>query len=131
MVKNCLEVDTYMLEVNFAKIFANTSVQTFPAELTKAADVNNLATSATQAAVNFVGNPALLGVGLVLFIVAIILILFLKRIIVNSLLGIGVWAIAYYIFNVRLPFELSLIVSAIFGLAGIGTLLILRFLGIL
>jgi hypothetical protein len=54
----------------------------------------------------------------------------LKRIIENSVLGLIVWAVAKFVFGINLPFWTSLIVSAIFGLAGIGALLLLRFLGV-
>ena len=77
------------------------------------------------------GNISLLVGAIVLIIIAVLLVLLLKRIIVNSLLGIVAWAIVKYIFGIQLPFWASLIVSAIFGLAGIGAMLILRFLRLL
>jgi len=82
----------------------------------------------------FVGDPLLLVVGVILFVVAVIILLKLKdviiKVIINSVLGIIVWAIVVFVFQIPLDFLISLIVSAIFGLAGIGVLLVLYFLGI-
>jgi len=76
------------------------------------------------------GDWKLLVVGIILIVAAIAIFMFLKNIIANSIAGIIVWAIVVYAFGIQLSFWPSLIVSAIFGLAGIGTLLILNFLGI-
>ena len=87
--------------------------------------------SETTKALPFVGEPVILGSAIILVIIAIVLVLVLKRIIVNSLLGIVAWAIIKWVFGVSLPFWASLFASALFGLAGIGTMLFLRFLGLL
>ncbi len=81
-------------------------------------------------ALSIVGNPWVLGGAIVLIVAAILLVLLLKRIIINSVLGIVVWAIVKYVFGISLPFWASLIVSVIFGLAGIGVMLALKFLGL-
>jgi hypothetical protein len=80
-------------------------------------------------ALAFSGQPWLLAGAIILVIAAIIIALVLKKIIVNSLLGIIAWGLLKLVFGVSLPFWASLIVSAIFGLAGIGVMLILRFFG--
>ncbi len=81
------------------------------------------------AAINLAGNPVVLVGGIVLVIAAILIFLFLKKIIINSVLGIAAWAILMFVFQVELPLVPSFAVSAIFGLAGIGVMLVLRFFG--
>lgn len=76
------------------------------------------------------GNWQFLLAGLVLLAAGILIFMFLKKVIVNSVLGIIVWGIAVYGFNVQLAFWPSLLISAIFGPAGIGAILILRFFNI-
>jgi hypothetical protein len=98
--------------------------------------VPNALGEGTQGAVTgvsqqFLGDPAILAAGIGLIIVAAIVFYYVKQIIVNSLLGIVAWAVLSYGLNVQLPFWASLIVSIIFGLAGVGVMLVLRFLGIL
>lgn len=84
-----------------------------------------------ETAMNFLGDPAILVIGILFIIVTVIVLYFLKKIVINSILGVIAWAILYYAFNVQLPFWASLIVSIIFGLAGLGALLVLRFLGLM
>ena len=75
-------------------------------------------------------DPVVLIIGVVLIIATVLLLLFLKKILVNSLSGLVLWAIATFVFHVDLPFYASLIVSLVFGPAGICTLMILRFMAI-
>ncbi len=93
--------------------------------------VSTAGNTAVEAAKTFAGNPGILAGGIILIIAGILVILFLKRIIVNSILGAIAWAIVNYVFQVNLPFFPSLIVSVAFGLPGIGVMLLLRFLGVL
>lgn len=97
--------------------------------------LNGLGESAAEsvggAALQLAGNPAVLVGGIVLVVAAVIVFLFLKRIIVNSILGIAAWAVLTYVFQVQLPFIPSLAISAIFGLAGIGAMLVMKFFGML
>ncbi len=86
--------------------------------------------AAGEAASFLQGNWQILLIGIALIVAAILIILLLKYIIVNSILGIIAWATIVFVFNIKLPFWVSLIVSAVFGLAGIGVLLLLKFLGI-
>jgi len=95
-------------------------------------DLNTLGAS-TSASV--VGAMPVLIVGIILIIATIVLLALLKRIIVNSILGIIAWLIVSYIFPIfglklSIPFWPSLILSILFGLAGIGSILVLAFLGI-
>jgi len=84
----------------------------------------------TTKVLSFVGEPWVLASAIIFIIIAVILAIVLKKVIINSLLGLVAWAIAWMI-GIKLPFIASLIVSAIFGLAGIGAMLLLRFLGVL
>ncbi len=77
------------------------------------------------------GNVSWLAVGIALFIAAAIVIYFLKNIVINTAVGLMGWGVLTYVFHVQLPFLASLLVSAIFGLAGLGALLVLAFLGII
>ena len=69
----------------------------------------------------------LAGIGLVAL--AIFLVFFLKRLIVNSILGLVAFLVLKFL-GVDLPFLLTLIVSILFGLAGVGTVLVLHFFGL-
>lgn len=76
------------------------------------------------------GNPWILVLA-VLFIIGTALILFfLKKIVINSVLGIAAWLILHFVFGIQLTWWISLIIAVVFGLAGIGVLLVLTFLGI-
>ena len=90
-----------------------------------------VAGQAGEAVLGFVGNPALLIGGLVLVVAAVLIFVFLKKVIVNSILGIIAWGLLTFVFGVNLPFIPSLAVSIIFGLAGIGAMLVLRFFGLI
>lgn len=77
------------------------------------------------------GNPSWLVLGIGLFIAAAIVIFFLKNIIVHTALGLIGWAILTYVFHLNLPFLASLVASAVFGLAGLGAIVVLTVLGII
>lgn len=76
------------------------------------------------------GNLLILAGAIALIVVTIALILLLKHIILNSALGAIFWAAAIYVFNINLPYWASLAISIIFGPAGLGVLLFLKFFGI-
>jgi len=76
------------------------------------------------------GNWTWLLLGVLLIVAAVVVFMFLKKIIVNSVLGLVAWALLYFVIGVKMEFMTSLIVAAIFGLAGIGVLLVLKFLGV-
>ena len=86
---------------------------------------------ATELITSLVGRPEVLAIGIALVIIAIVVLFLIKRIVINSILGLIAWAVLKYYFHVELPFMASLVVSILFGLAGVGTLLILKFFGIL
>lgn len=75
--------------------------------------------------------PFVILAGIILIIGTVFIIFFLRRIIVNSILGLIFWAIVVYGLQIPLPFIPSLVVSLILGPAGIGAMLILNALGIL
>lgn len=82
------------------------------------------------------GNWLFLVIGLILIAATIAILYFLKQIIVNSLVGVVAWAIISFVLplvglDLSLPFLPSLIVSALFGLAGIGALMVIAFLGLI
>ena len=76
------------------------------------------------------GNPTILAAGIVLIIAAVLIFVFLKKIVVNSIAGLIVWAIVSFVFHIELPFIPSLVISIVFGLAGIGALLLAKFMGL-
>ncbi len=77
------------------------------------------------------GNVGWFIAGIVLLIGAIIVWHFLKNVIANTVLGLAGWGILVYVLHIDLPFWPSLIISAIFGLAGLGAMLVLSFMGII
>lgn len=83
-----------------------------------------------KGALELAGNPAILIGGIILVIAAILIFFLLKKIIINSILGIAAWLILTFVFQVELPFIPSLAISVIFGLAGIGALLLMKFFGL-
>ena len=91
----------------------------------------DLAGKATNTAMQFAGDPTVLLGGIGLVIAAVLIFLFLKKIVINSILGVIGWAILNFAFGANLPLIPSLAVSIIFGLAGIGAMLVLRFFGML
>ena len=87
------------------------------------------ALDAAQSALPF--NPIYLIIGIALIVVTVFLLFFLKKIVVNSVLGAVIWFVSVFVFGVKLPLVPSFVVSIIFGPAGIGTMLVLSVLGLL
>tara|TARA_Y100000310_G_scaffold198498_1_gene198529 strand:+ start:117 stop:461 length:345 start_codon:yes stop_codon:yes gene_type:complete len=95
--------------------------------------VNGVGAGAEQvgnSALQLVGNPTILIGGIILIVLAIVIFYFLKKIIINSVLGVAAWLILTFVFQVDLPFIPSLAISIIFGLAGIGAMLVLKFFAV-
>ena len=88
------------------------------------------AESVGTAALQLVGNPAILAGGIILIVAAVVIFFFLKKIVINTILGIVAWLALTYVFHVELPFIPSLAISIIFGLAGIGAMLVMKFFGL-
>ncbi|MCX6801308.1 MAG: hypothetical protein NTZ73_03915 [Candidatus Diapherotrites archaeon] len=101
------------------------------AESIKWPDIGAITPGATPMGSPFADPLILLGAGIVLIIATILVLLFMKKIIVNTILGLILWSVVNFIFNANLPWLPSLVVAAIFGPAGVGVMLLLRFFGIL
>jgi hypothetical protein len=82
-------------------------------------------------AVSLAFNPTILIIGIILIIATIFILFFLKKVITNSILGAVIWGISIYFFHIELPLIPSFVISVIIGPAGIGTMLLLKFFGLL
>jgi hypothetical protein len=91
----------------------------------------DLVHTAGETAGNFAGDPTILIIGIVLIVAAVAIFVLLKKIIVNSIAGLIVFGIIKFVFGVNLPFIPTLVITAIFGLAGIGAMMVMHFLGML
>lgn len=87
--------------------------------------------AATETTKTLVFNPIYLVYALGLIILTIIFIKVLKNVIVNSVVGVVGLLFFYYVLNIKLPFLITLIVTAIFGPAGLGVMLILKVFGVM
>ncbi len=76
-------------------------------------------------------NPSVLIAGIVLIAVSIIIFFILKKLIEHAILGAISWAIAIFVFNIQLPFIPSLVISIVMGPAGLGAMLLLKFMGVI
>jgi len=68
--------------------------------------------------------------GIVLIIIAIVIFKLVKNFLLNSIFGALGFLICYFVFGIRLPILATIVVSGIFGLAGLGVMLVLRFFGV-
>ena len=90
----------------------------------------NIISQGTDKVFNLVHNPKILILGVILIGITLLIMYFFKHFIVNSIIGIiGLFILTFI--GVKLPFIVTLIITAIFGLAGLGTILILKFFGII
>jgi len=78
------------------------------------------------------GIPAwqVAGISVAFIIGAILLLLFLKRIIENIILGLVAWAIIAFVFHVELPLIPTFIATILFGIGGIGAMLLAKLFGL-
>ena len=77
-------------------------------------------------------NPGILVTGIILIAAAILIFYFVKKIIVNSILGFIGWILLVVFMGVSGPLLLpTLAVSLIFGIGGVGALMVLMFFGII
>jgi len=91
-----------------------------------------LATKVTEnAAKTIMDKPIILLYALILIIITVVIISFFKNVIINSLIGVAGLFIANFVLGLKLPFIITLIVTAIFGLAGLGVMLVLKFFGVI
>ncbi|MCK9293068.1 MAG: hypothetical protein WCY27_01075 [archaeon] len=92
---------------------------------------NYLLLATTETATKTLFNkPIVLLYALILIVITVIIIKFFKNIIVNSIIGVVGLFITNFIFGLKLPFVVTLIVTAILGPAGLGIMLVLRFFGL-
>ena len=77
------------------------------------------------------GDISTLLLGAILVIAALVVIFVLKRIMENAIIGILGFLFLKYFLGVNVPFLPGIIISLLFGLGGLGVLLILHFFGIL
>jgi len=90
----------------------------------------NIIAQGTDKVINLVHNPKILILGVILIGVTLLIMYFLKKFIINSIIGvIGLFILT--LIGIKLPFVITLIITAVFGLAGLGTVLILKFFGII
>jgi hypothetical protein len=82
-------------------------------------------------ALTIINNPVIIIAAIVLIIATVLILLYLKDIITNSIMGGIIWAASVFIFHVELPLIPSFMISVIFGPAGVGAMLILKALGLL
>jgi len=82
----------------------------------------------TTKTINF--DPMLLLYALILIVLTVVFIKIFKNIIVNSIIGVVALLFLYYVLKIKLPFLITLLITAIFGPAGLGVMLVLKFFGI-
>ena len=70
------------------------------------------------------------GISIGLIIATILLLLLLKRIIENIILGLVAWAVLAFIFHIELPLVPTFVLTVAFGLAGVGAMLLAKLLGV-
>ncbi|MFA6269383.1 MAG: hypothetical protein WCW13_02000 [archaeon] len=100
-------------------------------DFAKAITFDTTAQPVTGAALNLLNNPTVLIAAGILIVVTIFLLFFLKKVIINSILGGLIWGVSVFVFNVQLPQIPSFVIAILFGPAGIGAMLILKFFGLI
>jgi len=100
------------------------------AALNLADDLGNVTGAVGQGIQSFAGNWSMLVGAAVLIIAAVIVIYVLKNLIANAIAGIVALLVIVYIFGVNIPLNaLTILVSVLGGLGGVGALLIATFFG--
>ncbi|MEI7961048.1 MAG: hypothetical protein WCI04_01815 [archaeon] len=85
----------------------------------------------TALTTGLLSNPSVLIAGIVLIVISLVIFFFLKKIIEHAIIGGIAWAIAIFAFHIPLPLIPSFAVAIIFGPAGIGVMLLLKFFGLI
>lgn len=67
----------------------------------------------------------ILAIGIALIGITVLLLGLLKNIILNSIIGALGFLLCYFVFGIKLPIVVTLVVSALFGPAGLGVMIIL------
>ena len=94
-------------------------------------DFNAPIQQATQTSAWLIGNPTVIIAAIVLIALGVFVFFFLKHIIGHVVFGGIAWAITIFVFKINLPFIPSLVAAIIFGPAGVGVMLLLKFFGVL
>ena len=89
-----------------------------------------LPATGTNTALTLAQNPNALIAGIALIIISAIIFFLLKKVIEHAIIGGIAWALTIFIFHIQLPLIPSLAIAIIFGPAGIGAMLLLRFFGL-
>lgn len=76
-------------------------------------------------------NPSVLIAAIALIAASIVIFFFMKKLIEHAIAGGIAWAIAVFVFHLQIPLVPSLVVSIIFGPAGLGAVLLLKFFGMI
>lgn len=89
----------------------------------------NIISGVSNKVISLVHNPKILILGVALILVTILIMYFIKKVIVNSIIGvIGFFILASI--GIKLPLVLTLIITVVFGVGGLGAILILKFFGL-
>ena len=83
----------------------------------------------TALAAGLLSNPNVLVAGIALIVISIVIFFFLKKIIEHAIIGGIAWVLTIFVFQIPLPLIPSFVVAIIFGPAGIGVMLLLKFFG--
>ena len=94
-------------------------------------DANTITTQVTNKAGVVLHNPMYLLYGVILIIITIVIIKFLKSVVVNSIIGAVGLLFFNFVLHIKLPFFITFVVSVLFGAGGLGTMLVLKFFGII
>jgi hypothetical protein len=102
-------------------------------DFAKGLDFNNAAQPLAQTAQSAISvvNPTVLIAAVIFIAITIFLLFFLKKVIANSIIGGILWAISVFIFHAELPLLPSFVISVIFGPAGLGAMIVLKFFGLI
>ena len=103
----------------------------FPADVVNAVGEGSAGIGG-EAVQTIASNPGILVLGILLIVAAIVIFYFIKKLIVNSILGFIGWILLMVFVGIESSLIIpSLVVSLIFGLGGVGALLILLFFGVI
>ncbi|MFA5125506.1 MAG: hypothetical protein WC462_00705 [archaeon] len=100
-------------------------------EFAKGVNFGATAEPATTQAMQILNNPAILITAIILIAATIFILFFLKKVIINSVLGGIIWGVSVIVFHVELPLIPSFVIAILFGPAGMGAMLLLKFFGLL
>ena len=77
------------------------------------------------------GDLGTLLLGAVLVLAALVIVFLLKRILENAVIGVVGFLLLKYFLDLKISLVAGLVISLLFGLAGLGVLVILHFFGMM